>query len=96
MSLVRHTISSVCALWLVALILLPFTAPFKTLQDLFGSDTGHSHGGLVKDKIGSDEKVVGPADGSPAPPFLNEIVIESSSSTNQIEEHPLQHAILRI
>jgi hypothetical protein len=95
MSLRRHTISTVSALWLVALILLPFTAPFKT-YDLFGSDTGHSHVGLVKDKIGSDEKVVDPADESPVPPFLNAIVIESFSSTNQIEEHPLQHAILRI
>jgi hypothetical protein len=95
MSLRRHTISRVCALCLVALILLPFTAPFKT-YDLFGSDTGHWHDGLVKDKIDSNEKVVGPADERPVPPFLNAIVFESFSSTNQIEEHPLQHAILRI
>lgn len=95
MSLGRHAISRVCALWLVGLILVPFTAPFKT-YDLFGSDTGHSHNGLVKDKIGSDEKVVGRAGESPARPFLNAIVIESFKSTNQIEEHPLQHAILRI
>jgi hypothetical protein len=91
----RHPISRVCAIWSIALIVIPFTAPFKTL-DLGSPTSGHSQDGSPKDKTDSDNKV-----GEPVHVFL---VTRAPSATgslqfvrpDQIQEPPLQRAVLRL
>jgi hypothetical protein len=58
-SMRQLTISRICALWLVALILVPFTAPFKT-YDLGHSSSDGSLDWLPKDKSDSGEKLAPP------------------------------------
>jgi hypothetical protein len=95
MSLRRHLISRVCALSIIALVLTPFTAPFKT-YGLAGPSSGQSHDGLPKAKAVSDEKLVGVASTPLAAPSLNVVGIEPSTDRNQIEERPLHATILRL
>jgi hypothetical protein len=91
----RHLISKVCALSIITLVLVPFTAPFKTYA-LVGSSNGHAHDGLPKYKIASDEKLVGVSNESLVEPAPNIVGIEPSTHLNQIEERQLQATILRI
>jgi hypothetical protein len=94
-SLPRLTISRICALWLITLILLPFTAPFKS-YDLANSTSDRSHDGLPKDKTDSEQKVAGPSDWFLFPPARNTIVVKHFARLSLIEEHPLQSTILRL
>jgi hypothetical protein len=84
-----------CVVWLLGLILVPFTAPFKTF-DLAGSTRGHSLDGLPKDKLCSDDKAAGPPPGSLFRPGLAFVPLQLISGSNQIETFHLQHLILRI
>jgi hypothetical protein len=91
----RHPISRVCAILSIALILIPFTAPFKTF-DLGSPTSGHSQDGLPKDKTDSDNKV-----GEPVHVFLVTRALSATSSLpfvrpEQVQEHPLQRAVLRL
>ncbi len=74
-SLRERAVSKISALTIVTLVLLPFTAPFKT-YDLAGARNDSSQDGLPKDQIDSDDKVVGPSDESFVPPVLNVVVAE--------------------
>ena len=91
----RHLISRICALSIITLVLTPFTAPFKT-YGLASTSSGHSHDGLPKAKIVSDEKLVGVSNTSLAAPALSVVVVEPSTDRNQIEERPLHATILRL
>ena len=91
----RHPISRVCAIWSIALILIPFTAPFKTI-DLGSPTGGHSPNGLPKDKTDSDNKI-----GEPVHEFVVTHAPSAAGSLrfvrpDQIQEHPLQRAVLRL
>jgi hypothetical protein len=90
----HRTISKFVALCLVVLGLLPFSAPFKTFDF---ADT-HSDGPTcsLKDKVGSDEDLVGPPDESLSPPLLTVVVIASFTGSSQVEEHPLSSIVLRL
>jgi len=90
-----HTISKICALWLVALILLPFTAPFKTYE-LGNAATDRSHDGLPKDTTDSDEKLTAPSSWLLFSPVLNGLIVKHFTRLSQIEEHHLQYTILRL
>jgi hypothetical protein len=90
----RLTISKVFALLIVALILLPFTAPFRT-YDLATAQSG-SHDALPKDKVDADDKIATPAEGSLLPPSLSMVVVRPVARQNQVEQHPLHHSILRL
>ena len=91
----RHTISKICALWIVALILTPFTAPFKT-YDLADARTDGTHDGLPKDKTAPDEKLTGPSDASLIPPSLNILIIKPLTRHDQNDARQPQSTILRV
>jgi hypothetical protein len=91
----RHLISRVCALSIITLVLVPFTPPFKTYV-LAGSSGGHGHDGLPKDKIHSDEKLVGVSTASLVAPAPDMVGVEPSTGRNQIDERHLRATILRI
>jgi hypothetical protein len=91
----RHVISKLCALSIIALVLTPFTAPFKT-YDLADSRSDHAHDALPKDKIGADEKLAGVSEESVAAPVLNIVSVEPSPRPSQIRERQLHATILRI
>jgi hypothetical protein len=94
-SLRRHLIARVSALFIITLVLLPFTAPFKTYV-LAGPSSGHAHDGLPKHKIDSDEKLVGVSNESLVAPAPNIVGLEPSTRRGQIEERRLHATILRI
>jgi hypothetical protein len=94
-SLRRRTIARIFALSLVALSLLPFSAPFKTF-DLASSHSGDSPGTLPNDKADADEKSVIPPDGSPLPPHLTAFVVAPFTRPSQLEEHPISSMVLRL
>ena len=88
-------VSKVCALSIITLVLIPFTAPFKTYE-LSGSRSDHAHDGLPKDKIDSDEKLVDLSGDSLTAPALNIFPVEPPTRPKQIGERQLQTTILRI
>ena len=86
-----------CALWIVALVLIPFTAPFKTYE-LAGSpqDAASSHDGLPKDKVASDEKLAGLSHVSEFPPPLCVVVVSLVARQTDTGHHQLRSTILRL
>jgi hypothetical protein len=90
-----HRISKICALFFLTLILIPFTAPFKTFE-LAGAHNEHSSDGLPKDKIGSDEKLTAPSDSSRIPPALESVIVKAFDRCSQVEDHPILVTILRL
>ena len=52
-----HPIAKLSALWLFLLILIPFTAPFRTI-DLSGSPLSHQSDGIPKDKSDADGAIL--------------------------------------
>ncbi len=91
----RHAISKIFAWSLVTLSLLPFSAPFKTI-DLAGSQSSHSHDSLPKDKLDSDEHVLSTADESFAPPHLMFVAVAPFVRSSQLEERPFSPLVLRL
>jgi len=91
----RRMISRICALWLVTLILLPFTAPFKT-YDLGTSSSHRSLDWLPKDNTDSDEKLPPPSDWFLIPRELNTVRLKASVPLSRIEEHQRQYTLLRL
>jgi hypothetical protein len=91
----RHLFSKVCALSIITLVLVPFTAPFKTYA-LAGPSNGHAHDGLPKHKIAPDEKLAGVSSESLVAPAANIVAVEPFTHRNQIEERQLHATILRI
>jgi hypothetical protein len=93
----RHAIAKLSALAFIALILLPFTAPFPT----YWLDQGHSrpYDALPKDfknKLDSDDGLILPADVSVSLPALAELPVRVFSHSHQIASYPLHHTILRV
>src|ERR1700759_2245679 len=86
-------IQKIAALTLLALILLPFTAPFKTYA-LSASRSQHSDDQLVKDKLGDDKKLVAPTERSHVSVALN-IRISPPTLQAQIERPPVRSTVLR-
>jgi hypothetical protein len=90
----RLAVAKIAALMLLALILLPFTAPFKTYA-LSVPSRQHSDDQLVKDKLGDDEKLVEPPERWHVPAALN-VLVSPPTFRNQIEQPQLHSAVLRI
>jgi len=89
----RHLVSRLAAVWLVTLILLPFTAPFATYQP--ASSSSHSLDGIPKEKTGSDDKLIVPLQVSL---FLTvrPLVTASADVESQLQAHPRHQTVLRI
>jgi hypothetical protein len=91
----RSAIAKIIALWFVAMIVLPFTAPFQSYE-LAGSSSSSSQQALPKDKGGSDDKLVPPPESSLLPPATHVVVIERLTHSDQVDHHPVHHAVLRL
>ncbi len=92
-SLRRCTI--IAALFLVILIALPFSAPFKTF-DFADAHSSSSPDSLPKDKIDSSQDVLGQPEESFAPPDLTIVVIAPFTRSSQLAEHPFSSTVLRL
>jgi len=90
----RHLVSRICAVWIIGLILVPYTAPFRTIDP----DSTHngSHDGLPKAGIGSDEKATAPTYRVPISPDLSAVVVSHFLAHSQIAEHFPLFAVLRL
>lgn len=93
----RHAVAKISSFAFIALILLPFTAPFPTYQlDLWH---GHPYDALPKEsksKLGSDETLILPSDCPLSLPALSDVFVASFVCSDQIADHPLHHAVLRL
>ena len=90
-----HLVSKLSAITFIVLILLPFTAPFRSF-DLTRTPT-HASDALpkeVKDKAGSESALL-PAHWSAAP-LYEAVAVESRRCLSPVEELPLRHVALRI
>ncbi len=93
----RHAVAKIFAFAFIALILLPFTAPFPTYQ--LDSAHGHPYDALPKEfknKLGSDETLILPSDCRLSLPALSDVVVGSFVCLDQISDHPLHHTVLRL
>ena len=95
-SLRRRTISKIAALFLVTLSLLPFSAPFKTLDFASSHSDDASPGSVVKDKVDGDEASLCTLDETLIPPQLKVVVVTPLTRANQLEEHQFSHTVLRL
>jgi len=92
----RHSaIAKIVAVWFVAMIVLPFTAPFQSYE-LTDSSSSSSHQALPKDKSDSDDNLVPPPDWCPAPPPLNVVGIGRRAHSGCVDHHSLDHTVLRL
>lgn len=91
----RRAIAKIAALFLVALSVLPFSAPFKTF-DFASSHSDGSHDGLPKDKVDSDEQLASPPDDSLIPAHLTIVAVAPFVRPSQLEEHPFAATVLRL
>jgi hypothetical protein len=83
------------ALYLVILIALPFSAPFKTF-DLADAHSSSSPDSLPKDQVDSSDDVLGQPEEFLAPPDLTIVVIAPSTRSSQLAEHPFSPTVLRL
>jgi hypothetical protein len=91
-----RTVSKVFAIWLVLLILLPFTAPWPTceLGDLKGNQA--SHEGLAKTKLSPDDTLVPLTESASHQRGVNSGRVHAPAPDTQVTMSSLRHAILRI
>ena len=97
-SLRRHSFSQLCALAFVALILVPFTAPFPTVH-LDTTSAGHSFDALpkdVKEQSGPDDEFIVLSMVSVAPPGVKPCAVESLGDSSQVNHAPPRDTILRV
>ena len=93
----RRTISRVCALWIIGLILIPFTAPFKTYQlEGSGQNSASSHDGLPKDKAATDEKLAGVSHAAQLPPPFRVVVVSLVTRPTHFGQYHPPSTILRL
>jgi hypothetical protein len=90
----RLALAKVAALMLLALILLPFTAPFKTYA-FSATRSQHSDDQLVNDKLGDDEKLVESSERWHAPRALN-VLVSPPILRDQVQQPQLHSTVLRI
>jgi hypothetical protein len=93
----RHTVARFFALAFIALILLPFTAPFPTYE--LDSAHGHPYDALPKEfksKLGSAETLILPSDCRLSKPLLSDVFVGSFVCSDQVSDPLLHHAILRL
>jgi len=90
----RIVAGKIAASVLLALILLPFTAPFKTYA-LTTPRSQNSDDQLVKDKLGYDETLLEPSQRCHVPVALD-VLVTPPTLRNQVEQPPLHSAVLRI
>jgi hypothetical protein len=79
------------------LVLLPFTQPFPTYQ--LDPANGQPSDALPKDfknKIGSDDGLILPADARLPQPLFDSIAVRPLLSSNPIVNPPPHHAVLRL
>lgn len=91
-----HLVSKLSAITFIVLILLPFTAPFRSF-DLTRTPT-HASDALpkeVKDKTGSECALL-PAHWSASAPLPETAPVESHRCPDSLDERPLRHVALRI
>jgi hypothetical protein len=91
----QHAVSKICALWLLTLILTPFTAPFRTI-DLNDSWKTGSHDALPKDKVASDESLASMPHGFPALPPPIAVIVTFFTLAAPFGLHQPQSTILRL
>ena len=82
-------------MWLVALILVPFTAPFKT-YDLGHSSSDGSLDWLPKDKSDSGEKLAPPDPWLVIPTPLTIVRVTNVAGVARIDEHRPLDTLLRL
>jgi hypothetical protein len=93
----RHAASRIFALAFIALILVPFTAPFPTYQ--FDAAHGRPYDALpkeFKDKLGSDDGLVLPSECQVTVPALTAHFILPTLRSDQISNQQLRHTVLRV
>src|SRR5262245_30917666 len=91
-------IPKACALTLIALILLPFTAPFPT-YDLRDWLRGQSHDALpqdLKDRIEADDESALPTNSLLVSPVLSIIALRDDMRPSRPEAQPQPYAVLRL
>ena len=93
----RHAVAKIFAFAFIALILVPFTAPFPTYQ--LDSAHGHPYDALPKEfknKLGSDEGLILPSDCSLSLPALSSVFVGPFVCSDQLADHLLHHTVLRL
>jgi hypothetical protein len=93
----RHAASRIFAFVFITLILVPFTAPFPTYH--FDAAHGRPYDVLpkeLKDKLGSDERLILPSDCPVTLPALITRFIGPSLRSDQISNEQLRYTILRV
>jgi len=97
MPAVTRTISRLLAIWLVVLIVLPFTAPWGVcdLGDLTRHQPPHSDG-LAKTNASPDETIVALPDCPVVGPVLEIVAVKSIDLADLIAPLPLRHTVLRL
>ena len=97
MPAVTRTISRLLAIWLVVLIVLPFTAPWGVcdLGDLTGHQPSHSDG-LAKTNISPDEAIVALSSCTFVGPVLQIAAAKSIRFADLVPVAPSRHTILRL
>lgn len=90
-----HLVSKASALFLLTLILLPFTAPFPTYPLDAASGQQHSDG-LPKDKIDSDDALTLPAVSTVIPPAAQIVSLRPLHDTTRVDAHHTLHLVLRL
>jgi len=93
----RHAIAKLSALVFIALILVPFTAPFSTYR----IDPGHSHPYEAlpkefKNKLDFDEGLILPVDLRVSLPGLCQLPVRVFVHSHQVSSHTPRHTILRV
>jgi hypothetical protein len=85
------------AMAFIALILVPFTAPFPTYH--FDAAHGRPYDVLpkeFKDKLGSDDGLVLPSECQVTVPALTVHFIRPALRSDQVSNQQLRHAVLRV
>jgi hypothetical protein len=93
----RHAVARLFAFAFIALILLPFTAPFPTYQ--LDAAHGHPYDALPKEfknKLGSAETLILPSDCRLSLPALSDVFVGPFLCSNQVTDHLLHHTVLRL
>jgi hypothetical protein len=92
--MLQLAVAKIAAVTLIALILLPFTAPFKTYA-LSTRRSQHSDDQLVKDKLGYDEKLVEPSEQLHAPVTVT-VLVTARVLRDHVKQPQAHTTVLRI